>query len=185
MLGITREELIDRVVKAFVEFMLVSMHHDEEDGDYETPSQFQKQLRDHIKDSIDTSINNIAAVNLVENIEEHIEGLVLIETNRWGEEKGESLTFVEYLVQRADDYLREPVNYEGKTKKESGYPSWNSTQTRIAHMVNAHLHYSIKTAMEQALKAANSSITIGIEEAVKIKLAEIQKSLKVEVKTGR
>lgn len=182
-LGITQKELADRVVDACVTLMLMSVDTDE---DSEGPSQFQRQLKEQVKDKIDEAINNIAAKNLLDGVQAHIENLTIQETNRYGEERGEPTTFIEYLTHRADHYLREDVDFHGKSRSEcrsSG--SFSKSTTRIAHMVDAHLHYSIKTAMEKALAVANSSIAGGIEEAVKMKLAEILKSLKVEVKTGR
>lgn len=182
-LGISKEELANRVVDACVTLMLMSVDTDE---DSERPSQFQRQLKDQVVTKIDEAINDIAAKHLVPRIGDYIENLTIQETNKFGEERGEPTTFIEYLTHRADHYLREDVDFHGKPRSEcrSG-GSFSKSTTRIAHMVDAHLHYSIKTAMEQAPAVANSSIAGGIEEAVKLKLAEILKSLKVEVKTGR
>jgi hypothetical protein len=51
-------------------------------------------------------------------------------------------------------------------------------------MIDKHLHFSIESAMKSAVSNANSAIVGGLEETVKIKLAEIAKSLKVTVKTA-
>lgn len=176
-LGITQEELTERVVETCVERMLINV----DDGD---TSQFRQQLKEQVKDKINEAINEIAARHLVARVGDYIEELTIQETNTFGEKKGESRSFIEYLTDRADQYLREDVDFHGKSRSECR-GSFSKSTTRIAHMVDAHLHYSIKTAMEQALAVANSSIAGGIEKAVKLKLAEILKNLKVEVKTGR
>lgn len=93
------------------------------------------------------------------------------------------MSFLEYLVDRAEAYLTEKVSFDGKTKAESRGYSWNGTQTRLSYLVDRHLHYSIEKAMKNALANANKAIVQGLEDTVKLKLGEIQKSLKVTVKT--
>ena len=71
---------------------------------------------------------------------------------------------------------------KGESKSEAGGYSWSARQTRITHLVHEHLQHEISVAMKDAIKAANSKIAEGIQETVKIKLAEITKSLKVQTK---
>jgi hypothetical protein len=111
-----------------------------------------------------------------------IDNLVLQKTNSWGEKVGKSVTFVEYLIEQAHGYMTEKVDSSGKTKEESGGYSFSGTQTRVAHMIHRHLHFNIETAMKEALATANGSIIKGLEETVKLKLAEILAVLKVTVK---
>ncbi len=80
--------------------------------------------------------------------------------------------------------MTEKVDSSGKTKEESGSYSFSGTQTRVAHMIHRHLHFNIETAMKEALATANGSIVKGLEETVKLKLAEIAKALKVTVAGG-
>lgn len=96
-----------------------------------------------------------------------------------------AFTFIEYLVKRAEAYLTEKVDFQGKSKDENGsYSSFSPSQTRIAHMVHQHLSYSIESAMKNAVQTANSAIAIGIAETVKIKLAEIQKGIQASIKVN-
>lgn len=175
-LGLTQEELIDRIVVRVASGL---MYDDEEEGD----SEFARTIQTRIEERVDQAVDNIALRNVLPSMEEYIETATLQATNDWGTPKGDPMTFVEYLVARAEAYMTEGVNYEGKTKAENRYDSWKKTQTRIAHMVDRHLHYSIETAMKNALQVANNAISEGIQEAVKIKLAEVVEKLKVEVKT--
>ena len=92
------------------------------------------------------------------------------------------MTFLEYLIQRAETYIQEPLNYAGKTKEQEGY-GWSKSQTRISYLINQHLHYSIETAMKQALQTANSAIVGGIEQTVRIKLQEVADKMKVVMQT--
>ena len=182
-LGFTKEELQERVIARICAQMLEGVGYDEDDNEFTTASQFQRQMRDRVREQIETTIKTIAEREVLPNVASYIENLTLQETNRWGEKVGEKVTFIEYLTSKAEAYMQEKVNFDGKTKGESGGYSWSGTQTRITYLVNQHLHYSIENAMKEALKIANSAIATGIQETVKTKLAEISTALKVGVTT--
>lgn len=184
-LGFTKEELQQRVIDQCVSKLLESTGWDmESEEEYPTDSSLARSLQTAVKTHVDAKINEIAAQHVLPRVTEMIEGLVLQETNKWGEVKGQKLTFVEYLVQRAEHYILEEVDYEGKSKREKNDSyGWKPSQTRIANLVHEHLAHSIKIAMQDALKIATSSISTGIQETVKIKLAEVQNALAVSVKT--
>jgi hypothetical protein len=182
-LGITSNELIDRVVQRVADSVLEYPVYDE-DGEPAgaRDTAFMKALEKKVAEKIDAAVSAIAGRNVLPNIEQYVENLCLQQTNQWGERTGQKLTFTEYLVQRAEAYLVEPVDYEGRAKGERDAYSWKASGTRVSHIVHKHLQYSIQTAMEGALKTANSKIVEGIERAVKIKLKEVSEALKVDVK---
>lgn len=183
-LGITKDELLDRIVDRVSDNLLRESYLDE-DGEEagDMPTAFQRVMQDRVTKKVDQAIDAIAGRHVLPNVESYVENLCLQETNKWGERTKEAYTFVEYLTKRAEEYLSEKVNYEGKTRSESSGYSWEGTQTRVAHLVHRHLHFSIETAMKQAIAQANAVIVGGLEETVKIKLEEISKQLKVSVKT--
>lgn len=181
-LGFTKEELQSRVIERICSQLLESVGFDEDGDEYPVSSQFKNLIDQRIKQQIDETINAIAEKHILPNVTSYIENLTLQETNRWGESTKEPVTFIEYLARRAESYLQEKVDYEGKTKDECRGFSFNGAQTRITHLVHKHLHYSIETAMKDAMKIATSGIAKGIEETIKVKLAEVQEKLKVEVK---
>lgn len=180
-LGLSQEDIAERVVDRIVDRLLNSYVADEDDEDVATSSKYMTNLQELVHKKINESVENIAAKHVLPNIETYLEGLCLQETNSWGEKKGKPVTFIEYLVQRAEAYMLEEVNYEGKSKGQNGSYSWSKSGTRISYLVNQHLQYSIQTAMQNALKDANSHIVGGLEQAIKIKLAEVQNSIKVGV----
>jgi len=183
MLGISKEEMESRIIDRAAQCLLSSTTQDEDGDEYVTSSAFKRTLEKLIIDRIDSSISSLAEKHVLPNVSEYIENLTLTETNKWGEAKGTPLTFIEYLVQRAENYMTEKVSYDGKAKNEAGGFSWSGTQTRITYLVNSHLHYSIDTAMKQALSVATSQISTGIQETCKVKLGEIAASLKVVTTT--
>lgn len=180
-LGFTQEELQERVVAKLCEQVLRSAGYDEDGDEYSVDSKLAKTLERRVKEHVDVTINGMAEKHVLPNVSTYIENLTLQATNRWGERNGTKLTFIEYLTQRAEAYMQEEVDFQGKPKGADSY-SWKGTQTRLTHMVHQHLHYSIESAMKTALQTANSAIATGIQDTVKLKLAEITKSLQTTVK---
>lgn len=183
-LGLTQEELQGKIVEHLCNQMLHEYAVYEEGDQYGKPSPFRKVLEATVTAKAEASIAALAERYILPQVGSFIENLCLQETNKWGEKQGAKFTFIEYLTKRADAYLVEPVDYEGRAKGErDSWSSWNAKTTRIAYMVDKHLQYSIETAMKQAVTNANAAIAEGIEKAVKIKLEEIVKALKVKVET--
>lgn len=90
-IGITAEELQERVVDRIAERALG-------DDDFSPGSPLKRQIDKEIQERIDLAVTEIADKHILPNVSEYIETLTLQETNKWGEKKGEPITFVEYLV---------------------------------------------------------------------------------------
>lgn len=172
-LGISEDDILNRVVDRICESIIPSFD--------EAESEFGNRVEGAVKERIDKVMSDAFEKHVHPKITEMVENVTLQATNRWGEARGEKLTFIEYLTERADAYIREEVNHNGKTQSEDSY-SWRKHGTRIAYLVNSHLQYSIQRAMEQALGDVNSSVRKGLEEAVKIALAGIKVSVNTTVK---
>lgn len=181
-LGITTENLIDRIVDKATEELLTSVSYDyNTDEEFTTKSTLAKRLDDQIKSHIDAKVNELADKHILPRVTEMIENITIAKTNTWGEKTGEKYTFIEYLTKCAENYMTEEVNFEGKTKAQmSGY-SFTKSGTRVAVMIDKHLHYSIESAMKSALAQANSTIATGLQGAVKIALENATEKLKVAV----
>lgn len=180
-IGLTKEEIQERVVDRLVERLMTDYSSGDDGRAWSRSSEFAVALEDAVKNRVDIAVNELADKHVLPNVTDYIEKLTLRETNKWGEPKGEPVTFVEYLTQRAERYMTEEVNYEGKSKEENVYESWSKSQTRIAHLIHKHLHYSIETMVKNALASANNAIASGIAETVKIKLKEVTDKLRLTV----
>jgi len=183
-LGFTEEELQQRVVDQICDRLLSSkrFNYDDEE-EYVGESDFHKKLIALVKTRIDEAVEAMGEKHVLPNVSRYVEEICLQETTTWGEKKGEPMSFVEYLVQRADHYLREEVDHSGKTKKENSGYGWSKSGTRVASLIHKHLDFNIQKAMKEAVANVNHSLSAGLEETVKIKLAEISNGLKVTVKT--
>lgn len=181
-LGFTQEQLQERVVEKLCQQVLTSVGYDHEsDIEFDVKSAFAVTIEKRVKAHIDDTINAMAEKHILPGVSDFIENLTLQATNQWGEKRGQKITFIEYLTQRAEAYMQEKVDFQGKSKGESGSYNWSGAQTRVTHLVHQHLHYSIENAMKDAMRVATSAISTGIQETVKTKLAEISQTLKTKV----
>lgn len=184
-IGFTKEELQEKLVQKMCDQLLKDVYFDEDGNEDEKKSWLHQKMLEKTRAAVEKKLDALFNEHIAPGVDKFVENLTLEESNRWGEKKGIKLTFIEYLIQRADAYMREEVNYEGKAENERNGYSWTKSQTRITHLVHKHLHYSVEQAMKKAIADANKSIVGGLETAVKIKLDEISKNLKVSVEPAR
>ena len=180
-LGFTTAELQQRVIDQIVDQMMQEPTEDDDGRTFLRRSSFQQSLNAQIKAHIDATVERLAEQHVLPNVAQYIENLTITKTNQWGEKTGGTFTFIEYLVRRAEEYLTEKVNYEGKGKDEAGGYSWTGKQTRVTYLINKHLQHSIEAAMKDAVAKANSVLVVGLQETAKAKLSEIAQSLQVSV----
>ena len=183
-IGLAPEELQRRVVETIAISLMKCTAHDEDGISYPRSTEFASAIEAKVCEALDTQVAAIAEEHIVPRVGEMIENATLQKTNEYGEKRGASLTFTEYLVQRAEAYLMEPVDFDGKPVDGSRY-SGRKEQTRVTHLVDRHLAHTIERAMKEAVKNAHEVLAEGLAETAKIKLAEIAKNLKVSVTSGR
>lgn len=182
-LGFTPEELRALVIERAADKLCSEvLGADMADYAEEAVSTVERKVKAHVDQAIKPAIDEAITKTLEPFVQGQLEQIVFQKTNEWGEKSGEPQSFRELLIARAEAWLVEPVNYNGKTKKDDGY-NWSMSTTRVAYMVDQHLQYHIKTAMGEALKTANSQISGGIVSAVKVALADVMAGLKVAVTT--
>lgn len=182
-IGINQDELQQRVVDKIAESVLRYESSDEDGDPVWVASDMARSMDKLVRERINAEVQRLADAHVLPKVSQMVESIVLQQTNEWGEKTGKPVTFIQYLVQRADFYMNEKVDFQGKPKSAAGGCSWNGTQTRLTHLVHEHLHYSIDTAMKGALSQVNAAIVPALAETAKAKLSEIAASLKVEVKT--
>lgn len=184
VLGLDPKEIEVKVIERIADRILEGYSFDDEGEEFTRDSSFKRKLDQRVAEIIDAKIKALADEHIAPNISTLIDGLTLQKTNQWGERIGAKVTFIEYLTQRAEAYLTEEVDYNGKTRKEDSF-SWSKFGTRLAFMVDQHLAFQIKSAMETAYQNANATIVGGLKKAMEVSLENIKSSLKVttEVKS--
>lgn len=183
-LGFTKEELQQRVVDQCVEQVMAGVAYDECGDPYDGPSSIMRKMREEVQKQIADAVAKMGSESILPLLTERIESLVLQETTTWGEKKGEPVSFTDYLIQRAEAYMQEEVDWHGKSKNEcSSYDRsyWRAAGRRLAVAIHNHLTIQVESAMKKILLDGNKGLVEALHETCKIKLNEIADSLKVTV----
>jgi hypothetical protein len=178
--GFTKQEIEEKVVSKIADDLMSEYVYDPETGVDAKDTHLAIKFHEIIRKHVERQLNKLAEEYIVPNVRTLIESVCLQATNQWGEKIGEQKTFIEYLTESANNYLSQPVDYQGKPVERNRYNQ--NEQTRLVHLVNQHLHYSIESAMKDAVDQVKKSIGPALEQTCKIKLNEIVGKLKVEVK---
>ncbi len=183
VLGLDREELGNRIVDQAVAALLSASGFDpetEEEVRYE--SRFKKEIEKRIQKAVDEKIAALADAHLVPKVGAMIEGVNMRRTNSYGEPKGDPMTFIEYIASRAEAYMSEDVNFNGKSKAEDGDNyNWKSSGPRLTVMMRAYIKDTLEKHAKAAITDVNAVIAKNIEKAAVEAISSASKALKVSV----
>ena len=182
-LGITAEELTNRIVDQAVESLLNASGYDpENDMEVRYESRFKKEIEKKILSAVDKKISDLAEKHLVPRVGEMIEQADMRETNRYGEPKSPPMSFKEFIAYRAESYMSEDVNYNGLSKAESGSDyNWKSSGPRLMVLMRVYIRETLESAAKGAVNDVNKVIASNIEKAAKDAIAATVANLKVAV----
>ncbi|SIS99800.1 hypothetical protein [Achromobacter sp. MFA1 R4] len=113
-------------------------------------SRFKREIEARVQKAVDEKIAALAAVHIVPRVGEMIEQANMRKTNGYGEPKGPSLTFKEYIAHRAEVYMTEEVDYHGNSKadleakSESTY-NWRNCGPRLTVLMRNYIADSLKS----------------------------------------
>lgn len=185
-IGITEEEIQNRVVASLVEGLMNKSYYDYEEGqEIQAYSEFGKRLNAALKSAIDAKFDALVESQIQPLIAAKVDALVIQQTNQWGEKKKEPVTFLEYLVDRADKFMVEPVDSKGRTREEcerardSFYQS--GTNNRLAAAVDKAIGAHLQNCVNAVVKEAQSKVQTSLSEVLQTALSEAQKNLKVTI----
>ena len=144
---------------------------------------FSTELAAQCTAMLKAEVAKVADATLQPHAEEIIRTQVLQSTNNWGEKKAEPMTFIEYLVARADKYMQEEVNDKGEVDSDRIIYNRNRPpkQSRLSFMIDEVIKAEIKTAMTDAMKRASGLFAEGLAETLKRKAQIMTESLVVKV----
>lgn len=185
-LGISPEELGNRIVDQAVEQLLSATGFDpdsEQERSYET--KFKREIQKRIQDAVDAKIASLAAEHLIPRVGELIEQADMRKTSSYGEPKGPSQTFKEYIAHRAETYMSEDVNFNGVSKAEAeakgdGY-GWRNCGPRLTVLMRMYIHDVLEKHAKAAVTDVNAVIAKGMQKAAQDAITAAAAAVKVSV----
>ena len=182
-LGLDTTELGNRIVDQAVQALLSSTgFNPDSEEEYSCESQFKREIHQRVKDAVDAKITAIAEEHLIPRIGEMIETADMRQTNRYGEPTSPSLTFKEYIASRAEAYMSEDVDYNGKSKSESGDSyNWRTNGPRLTVLMRSYIRDTLEKSAKAAVADVNKVIAKNIEKAAVDAIHATASSIKVQV----
>ena len=181
-LGITKEDLIERIVDKAVSELMESHGFDEDDNERTYESQFKREINKRIQQAVDAKITALANEHLVPRVGEMIEAADMRQTNRYGEPKSPPMTFKEYIASRAEVYMSEEVDINGLSKEEkSDSYNWRSCGPRLTVLMRLYIKDTLEKNAKAAVNNVNEAIAKGLQKAAADAIASAAANLKVAV----
>lgn len=179
-LGFSKDEIEKKLLDRLVDDFTSRIDWDEEEGDFcgSGKTSFKKKMDELVLRTVEEKIDFIASTHILPRVNQMMDEIKLQHTNKWGEKKGEPVTFIEYITQRADDYLSQNVDSSGKPTE-----AYHSKQTMIAWLVDSYIGMSISRAVKEIVENGNTLLVGGIEKTVIQSLKAISKNIQVNVNT--
>lgn len=182
-LGISVESLEERIVDQAVEALLNATGYDpENDHEVRYESRFKREIEKRIQDAVDAKISALANEHLVPKVGEMIESLTFQKTNNYGEPKGEPLTFTEYIASRAEVYMSEKVDSQGRGKEECGSYDFRPNGPRLTVLMKLYIQEHLNACAKAAVTDINKVIAQNIQKAATDAIALASTNIVVSVK---
>jgi len=176
MLGLTQQEFQDRVIES-VSGNLMTFISVDQDGEWSGDSAFHKSLRKYLDDEITRQVIDFCEKEVGPKIAQRVDELTFPQTNSWGEKKKEPLSFREMVMQKAEKYLHEKVDHNGR-RDGSG------KVTRMLWMIDKHLGFTLGAAIKDAMKNSDDKLSKAIIEAVESSLKDVTGKIGVAINRG-
>jgi hypothetical protein len=174
-LGLTADGIRDIVVAKISDSVVDTIMAD---GGDELEARVLKTVCNRTQVLIEERITTVIGESIEPRICDIVDNLVFQETNNWGEPKKPPMTLREKALHLAEQWMSEPVNYSGQTKKQDAY-NFRPDSTRIIHMVERRIQFTIDEAVKAAVTDLNSKVAGGIAAAVKHTMTEMLNKTKV------
>lgn len=184
-LGVSAEDLAERIVDQAVHALLYSTGVDDNEEERTYASQFKREIEKRVQEAVDAKISALAAEHVIPRVGELIEQADMQQTSRYGEPKGEKLTFKEYIASRAQAYMTEDVNSSGESKAEcrDSY-SFRVAGPRLTVLMRLYIQQTLEKHAKEAVSDVNKVIAQNIEKAAKAAIASAADAIKVRATIG-
>ena len=170
-LGITREEVLKRVVN-----QILSQEFKEEDSD-EFSMRVTRLVAKMVEKKFSEQTTAVLDKFMGEDLMKGLETYIIQKTNSWGERVGDPQTFRQYITSRAEAYLLEKVDRDGRTNDAYG----DKNQTRGAWIISNAIGDNLRKILSEAMMNAQTVLAKSVTETVKLQMEEIVKKFNLNI----
>lgn len=181
-LGVSTEDLANRIVDQAVDTLLSSTGFNpdtEEETRYE--SRFKREIEARVQKAVDQKIAALAEVHVVPRVGEMIEAAEMRKTNNYGEPTSPPMTFKEYIAHRAEAYMAESVDSQGRAKGEGDSYNWRASGPRLTVLMKMYIQETMERHAKAAVTDVNKAIAQNIEKAAKDAITAAAAAIKVSI----
>lgn len=183
-LGMTQDELQQRVVASCADRLLTTFSVDDENVAYPRESKLKAAIKAEVWERIRKTVERNCEDEFQPRVDAYFESLLVPCTNKFGEKKGEPMTFMEYVTAAIDKYLAEAVDKDGRSREEASSRgvSFRKHRTRLEHVVDVQLTDRIHDLTKEAVQNISQTAGDRLIDAVKAELDRLSSSLTVAIK---
>ena len=183
MLGISQEEMIEKVVDAMSDKILAAPDDDMDNTHYRNT--IIEKLDMVIAERIESEVRKNFDRHVTPRIEEMIADMTFTKTNNWGERAGKTLTLREFLIEKAEAYMGEDVNAQGHSKSQCRGHSFYGAGNRLSVMIDNHLEAEFKRVVDDIYQIANKGFEDGIKAEMTRAIEDVSKRMQVSITKAR
>ena len=163
MIGLTQEQLTERVIAGLVDKLAERNVKDEDDRYTRT---LREACQSRLSSLVDAAVAKIADERLQGMCDKLVSGKLLQPTNEWGDDRGKAFPLSEYITKQSHDYLFTKVNSRGES---SGYQ--DKAKTRLEWLLDNSISATVKQIVEEKMGDAGNLLAQSVENSVRYALA--------------
>lgn len=173
-LGISRDELINKIVDAAVEDLLSSVSTDDEGNSYKMSSRLREDFNTELTKRISSTVSG-----LVDSLvtPEYIRTTTFPRYSKYGEKKGDPLTFKEFVEQCVNKILDSRIDDSGKILEPGSYG-----YDRGKHFMSGLVEKTIERELREAIQKGLINIQQEVTNALKAAATEIITKITASIK---
>lgn len=168
-IGLTQEELQQRVIEAIASQLLEENLEDEDGDTYSRKTSLHTKLREAIIARVDEKVGLLATMTTASQLPQYLNDLVFTRTNGYGEAKEPGEKLRAHIDRLVGEYLSVQVTSDGNTARYRD----DKTTSRLEWILGKHVRGLVKEAIDTYLKHAGDIIAGDLREAVTSAIAKL------------
>ena len=185
MLGISQEEMQNRVVNAIAEKLMsktiMTQWDENEDQEKIVNTKFAKAVIDKINEHFKNKVDELFNEQIAGKIDNLLTNYIIKETNQLGESLGKERTVTEFIIERFNVFIKEQVDSKGNPKRKNDC-YFKPQGTRLTVAVDTYFKDHLEKAMKTILKNTDKTLIEEVTESFRKIISTQLKRTEINVK---